>query len=83
MVTPIPPASPVGGPVTRQKRVLPARSRRGGPGLGNSEVDIIILDSLKRKGASTALMSPGLVFAKLSVPQPKRMLSSQQTHLSS
>jgi hypothetical protein len=33
----------------RQKRVLPARTRRGGPGLGNCEVDVMILERQKRK----------------------------------
>lgn len=32
-----------------QKRVLPSRSRRGGPGLGTADVDSIILDAQKRK----------------------------------
>ena len=32
-----------------QKRVLPSRSRRGGPGLGSADVDTIILDAQKRK----------------------------------
>ena len=32
-----------------QKRVLPSRSRRGGPGLGSADVDAIILDAQKRK----------------------------------
>jgi hypothetical protein len=33
----------------RQKRVLPARTRRGGPGLGNCEMDVMILERQKRK----------------------------------
>ncbi|KAF5313248.1 hypothetical protein D9619_002609 [Psilocybe cf. subviscida] len=32
-----------------QKRVLPARSRRGGPGLGTCDVDVMILEAHKRK----------------------------------
>lgn len=32
-----------------QKRVLPARSRRGGPGVGNCEMDIMILERQKRR----------------------------------
>lgn len=32
-----------------QKRVLPSRSRRGGPGLGSADVDAIIMDAQKRK----------------------------------
>ena len=34
-----------------QKRVLPSRSRRGGPGLGSVDVDTVILDAQKRKCA--------------------------------
>ncbi|EPQ60460.1 hypothetical protein GLOTRDRAFT_135134 [Gloeophyllum trabeum ATCC 11539] len=36
-------------PSTRQKRVLPSRSRRGGPGIGNCDVDMMILDAYRRK----------------------------------
>ena len=38
---------------TRQKRVLPSRTSRGGPGVGNCDVDLMILDTLKRKGWSS------------------------------
>ena len=41
------------GAQTRQKRVLPTRSRRGGPGVGSCDADIMILETLKRKRAST------------------------------
>ena len=33
----------------RQKRVLPSRSRRGGPNVGTCEVDVLILETLKRR----------------------------------
>ena len=33
----------------RQKRVLPTRSRRGGPGIGSCDVDLMILDAQKRR----------------------------------
>lgn len=33
----------------RQKRVLPTRSRRGGPGVGSCDVDLMILDAQKRR----------------------------------
>ncbi|KIJ66240.1 hypothetical protein HYDPIDRAFT_128905 [Hydnomerulius pinastri MD-312] len=33
----------------RQKRVLPSRSRRGGPGIGSCDVDLMILDAQKRR----------------------------------
>ncbi|KAF9531908.1 hypothetical protein CPB83DRAFT_47300 [Crepidotus variabilis] len=34
---------------SRQKRVLPSRSRRGGPGLGTCDVDNLILETRRRK----------------------------------
>ncbi|CCL98129.1 uncharacterized protein FIBRA_00123 [Fibroporia radiculosa] len=34
---------------TRQKRVLPSRSRRGGPGVGNCDTDIMIVETMKRR----------------------------------
>lgn len=36
-------------PHPRQKRVLPTRSRRGGPGIGSCDVDLMILDAQKRR----------------------------------
>lgn len=36
----------------RQKRILPSRLRRGGPGIGNCDTDVAILDVLKRQGMS-------------------------------
>lgn len=39
----------------RQKRVMPSRNRRGGPGVGSTDVDIMILDTQKRKSASNPL----------------------------
>ncbi|KAI6047899.1 hypothetical protein EDC04DRAFT_2620490 [Pisolithus marmoratus] len=36
-------------PNSRQKRVLPSRSRRGGPGIGSCDVDIMILDAQRRR----------------------------------
>ncbi|KZT73331.1 hypothetical protein DAEQUDRAFT_754576 [Daedalea quercina L-15889] len=41
--------SPKKGGVPLAKRVLPSRSRRGGPGVGSCETDIMILDTLRRK----------------------------------
>lgn len=37
---------------TTQRRVQPARSRRGGPGIGSSAVDVMILESHQRAGGS-------------------------------
>ena len=42
-------AMPNPPPSSRQKRVLPSRSRRGGPGIGNCDVDLMILDAQKRR----------------------------------
>ena len=42
---------------TRQKRVLPSRSTRGGPGVGTCEIDLSILDTLKRRGAFIFIMT--------------------------
>lgn len=36
-------------PNSRQKRVLPSRSRRGGPGIGSCDVDLMILDAQRRR----------------------------------
>jgi hypothetical protein len=44
---------PRDGLETRQKRVLPSRSRRGGPGVGSCDADVHILDALRRRGLST------------------------------
>ncbi|KAH7925175.1 hypothetical protein BV22DRAFT_1065347 [Leucogyrophana mollusca] len=44
------------GSNTRQKRVLPSRSRRGGPGIGSCDVDLMILDAQKRKLESDPLI---------------------------
>jgi hypothetical protein len=40
-----------GGLGIRQKRIMPSRSRRGGPGIGSTDVDLMILDTQKRKCA--------------------------------
>ncbi|KAJ7610810.1 hypothetical protein FB45DRAFT_691757, partial [Roridomyces roridus] len=45
-------------PQVRQKRVLPSRSRRGGPGVGNCDVDIMILNAQLNKSDSDPLI-PG------------------------
>ncbi|KAJ3808821.1 hypothetical protein F5876DRAFT_78364 [Lentinula aff. lateritia] len=39
-----------------QKRVLPSRSRRGGPGVGNCETDLMILDTFKRQSENDPLI---------------------------
>ncbi|KAI6163894.1 hypothetical protein EDD17DRAFT_440613 [Pisolithus thermaeus] len=36
-------------PNSRQKRVLPSRPRRGGPGIGSCDVDLMILDAQRRR----------------------------------
>lgn len=40
---------------SRQKRVLPSRSRRGGPGVGNCDVDVMILNAQLNKCTRTVL----------------------------
>ncbi|KAH8110627.1 hypothetical protein DFH11DRAFT_1619300 [Phellopilus nigrolimitatus] len=49
---------------TNQKRVLPTRARRGGPGagIGTSDTDMNILDMLKRRGESEPLIPSKTVF---------------------
>lgn len=53
------------GVKTRQKRVLPTRSRRGGPGVGSCETDVMILETLKRKRTFPSL-SP--LFSSVACP---------------
>ena len=38
------------------KRVLPSRARRGGPGVGSCETDVMILDTLRRRRMSQSLL---------------------------
>ncbi|KAJ7040296.1 hypothetical protein C8F04DRAFT_251954 [Mycena alexandri] len=40
----------------RQKRVLPSRSRRGGPGVGNCDVDVMILNTQLNKSENEPLI---------------------------
>ncbi|KAF5352765.1 hypothetical protein D9756_005890 [Leucocoprinus leucothites] len=40
----------------RQKRVLPSRSRRGGPGVGTCETDLLILEHQKRRFETETLL---------------------------
>ncbi|KAI0800546.1 hypothetical protein C8Q74DRAFT_1435287 [Fomes fomentarius] len=54
--TPAQASSSKDGVKTRQKRVLPTRSRRGGPGVGSCETDVMILETLKRKLESEPLI---------------------------
>ncbi|KAG6814150.1 hypothetical protein H0H92_002145 [Tricholoma furcatifolium] len=44
------------GKQVRQKRVLPTRTRRGGPGVGNCDVDLMILDTQRRKPENEPLI---------------------------
>lgn len=57
-------------PQTRQKRILPSRSRRGGPGVGSCEVDVMILDTYKRQGAPLFCLFTG------NTPSSSRSLST-------
>ncbi|KAI0640067.1 hypothetical protein C8Q77DRAFT_1152972 [Trametes polyzona] len=47
---------------TRQKRVLPTRSRRGGPGVGSCETDVMIIETMKRKAESEPLIPASTKF---------------------
>ncbi|KAI0059495.1 hypothetical protein BV25DRAFT_1908738 [Artomyces pyxidatus] len=44
------------GVQTRQRRIMPSRSRRGGPGVGTGDVDVMILETLKRRHESEPLI---------------------------
>ncbi|KAF5385393.1 hypothetical protein D9615_001248 [Tricholomella constricta] len=44
-----PSTSSTPGTQIRQKRVLPSRSRRGGPGVGSCDADVMILETQRRK----------------------------------
>ncbi|KDR85699.1 hypothetical protein GALMADRAFT_234716 [Galerina marginata CBS 339.88] len=47
----------------RLKRVLPSRARRGGPGVGTCDTDLLILDTYKRQRASCSPPpNPALTF---------------------
>ncbi|KAF8808083.1 hypothetical protein BYT27DRAFT_7037173, partial [Phlegmacium glaucopus] len=55
-------SSSTSGAQNRQKRVLPSRSRRGGPGVGTCEVDILILETLKRRSENEPLIPANTSF---------------------
>ncbi|KAJ6502671.1 hypothetical protein DFH09DRAFT_297510 [Mycena vulgaris] len=46
----------------RQKRVLPSRSRRGGPGVGNCDVDVMILNAQLNKTENEPLIPAETLF---------------------
>ncbi|KAF9647438.1 hypothetical protein BDM02DRAFT_3187960 [Thelephora ganbajun] len=60
-----------------QKRVLPSRSRRGGPGFGSADVDAIILDAQKRKYEQDPLVSSNV--ALVLTTNAKLLPSSKST----
>lgn len=45
-----------------RKRVLPSRSRRGGPGVGGCDVDVMILETRKRRLENEPLIPPSTKF---------------------
>ncbi|KAH9958989.1 hypothetical protein BC827DRAFT_1216967 [Russula dissimulans] len=53
-----PSAGPTSNPggTTRPRRIMPSRSRRGGPGLGISDVDTHILETLRRRRENEPLV---------------------------
>lgn len=60
---------------SRQKRVLPSRSRRGGPGIGSCDVDLMILDAQRRRFENEPLIPANTQFLLTTnsalVPQPQ------------
>ncbi|KAG7452274.1 uncharacterized protein BT62DRAFT_293952 [Guyanagaster necrorhizus] len=50
------------GRQTRQKRVNPSRSGKGGPGIGNCEADTLILDTQKRQLENEPLIPANTLF---------------------
>ncbi len=68
------------GMKTRQKRVLPTRSRRGGPGVGTCETDVMILDTMKRKGAPRAPVSspPSALYLDVATQRKASRLSPRR-----
>lgn len=55
---------------TRQKRVLPSRSRRGGPGVGSCDVDVMILETQKRKCEAHILITTLTTFLRVVSTSP-------------
>ena len=53
--TPTPASSSKNSASTRQKRVLPTRTGRGGPVVGMCESDVMILETMRRKCASCSV----------------------------
>ncbi|KAG8969726.1 hypothetical protein FRC03_001071 [Tulasnella sp. 419] len=45
-----------------KKRVMPMRQRRGGPGVGSSAVDMMIMESQRRTAENSTTLSPSAVF---------------------
>ena len=52
---------------TRQRRVQPTRSRRGGPGVGSCDSDAMILETMKRR--CTSSLFPHLPILRLVLPR--------------
>ncbi|KAG6380920.1 hypothetical protein JVT61DRAFT_5313 [Boletus reticuloceps] len=72
-------ASHLTTPHPRQKRVLPTRSRRGGPGIGSCDVDLMILDAQKRRLDNEPLIptdTPFLLTTNSGLLQPSSKAAS-------
>ncbi|KAF8560081.1 hypothetical protein OG21DRAFT_24503 [Imleria badia] len=72
-------ASHLTTPHPRQKRVLPTRSRRGGPGIGSCDVDVMILDAQKRRSDNEPLIpadTPFLLTTNSALLQPSSKSAS-------
>lgn len=62
--------SPSNAHTNRQKRTVPLRSRRGGPVLGNCEVDNLILETKRRKCMSIVLVICALAYISVVENEP-------------
>ncbi|KAF5388517.1 hypothetical protein D9757_004694 [Collybiopsis confluens] len=68
-----------------KKRVLPSRSRRGGPGVGNCDADILILETSRRQWENEPLipkdtqffLSTTLALAPPESPAPSQKINSR------
>ncbi|KIK70660.1 hypothetical protein GYMLUDRAFT_253996 [Collybiopsis luxurians FD-317 M1] len=64
-----------------KKRVLPSRTRRGGPGVGNCDADVLILETSKRQWENEPLIPKDTQFfltTTLALAPPQSSSSSQK-----
>jgi len=83
-----PSSSSASGSNSQQKRVLPSRSRRGGPGVGSCETDLLILEHQKRRCTLLAYSSCRrslLILAEVEITLPSTtplLLTTESKHFS-